>query len=103
MSEETVTPDLVELTRRIFEAADRRDFDTALSFCGPDAVWEAVGMGTSFEGVAAIRGFLEDWLSAYEEFEIEPEEILDLGNGALMGRSARRRHRLCRMAGWRGI
>lgn len=83
MSEQSVTPDLVELTRRIFEAADRRDFDAVLSFCAPDAVWEAVGLGTSFEGVAAIRGFLEDWLSAYEEFEMEPEEILDLGNGVV--------------------
>lgn len=83
MSEELTTPDPVELVRRIFEAADRRDFDAALSFCAPDAVWEAVSLGTSFEGVAAIRSFLEDWLGAYEEFEMEPEEILDLGNGVV--------------------
>jgi len=34
--------------------------------------------------VAAIRGFLEDWLGAYEEYEIEAEEILDLGNGVVL-------------------
>ena len=78
MSEESTTPDLVELTRRMFEAANRRDLDAAQSFYAPDAVWDAWEVGT-FEGRAAIRGFWEDWIQAYEKFEIEPEEILDLG------------------------
>ena len=40
-------------------------------------------------GMAALRGvggdswLLEDWIGAYEEFEVEPEEILDLGNGVV--------------------
>jgi ketosteroid isomerase-like protein len=83
MSQESTTPDLVELTCRQFEAGSRGDLDAVLSLCVPDAVWEAVSLGTSFEGVAAIRGFLEDWLGAYEEFGMEPEEILDLGNGVV--------------------
>jgi hypothetical protein len=32
MSEESATPDLVELTRRSFEAGNRRDLDAAMSF-----------------------------------------------------------------------
>src|ERR1700730_9238133 len=84
MSEESTTPDLVERAGRLFEAANRRDFDAVMSFYAPDAVWEAVSLGTSFEGVAAIRGFFEDWLGAYEEWELEPEEILDLGNGVVL-------------------
>jgi ketosteroid isomerase-like protein len=64
MSQESTTSDLVEVTRRLFEASNRRDFDAVQSFFAPDAVWEAVSLGTSFDGVAAIRGFLEDWLSA---------------------------------------
>jgi ketosteroid isomerase-like protein len=83
MREESTTPDLVELTRRYLEAANRRDFDAILSFLAPDVVWQAVSLGTTFEGVAAIRAFLEDWLGVYEEHEIEPEEILDLGNGVV--------------------
>src|ERR1700694_5238585 len=82
-SEESTTPDLVELTRGFFEAASRRDLDAVMSFYAPDAVWEAVSLGTSFEGVAAIRGFFEDWTGAYGEFEIEMEEALDLGNGVV--------------------
>ena len=82
MSEESTTPDLVELTCRIYESGTRRDFDAVLSFYSPVSVWETYGLGT-LEGVRAIRGFLEDWVNAYEEFEIEPEEILDLGNGVV--------------------
>ena len=81
MPEESTSPALVELVRQTFEAANRRDFDALMSFFASDSVWEAVSLGTSFEGVAAIRGFFEDWLGAYEEYEMEPEEILDLGNG----------------------
>ena len=56
-----------------------------MSIYAPDAVLESMGMGTSFEGVAAIRGFFEDFTSAYEEYGVEPEEILDLGNGVVFG------------------
>ncbi len=83
MSEQSTTPDLVELVGRLLDAADRRDFDAIMRSFAPDAVWEAVSLGTSFEGVAAIRGFLKDWLGAYDEYEIEPEEMLDLGNGVV--------------------
>jgi ketosteroid isomerase-like protein len=79
----TTTPDLVELTRGYFEAANRRDLDAVMSFFAPDAVWEAVSLGTSFEGVAAIRNFFEDFVGAYEEFEMEMDEALDLGNGVV--------------------
>jgi ketosteroid isomerase-like protein len=81
MPEESTTPDLVELSRRFVEAANRRDWDALMSHLAPDAVWESKAMATSFEGVAAIRGFFEDFIAAYEEYETEPEETLDLGNG----------------------
>src|SRR6476646_6449451 len=83
MPDESTTPDLVELGRALFEATNRRDFDAAQHFYASDAVWEMVSLGTTFEGAAAIRGFWEDWLGAYEEYELEPEEILDLGNGVV--------------------
>jgi ketosteroid isomerase-like protein len=74
-------PDPVELMRKSVEGFTRRDFDWLASFYAPDAVLESMGMATSFEGVVAIRGFFEDFISAYEEWELEPEEIVDLGNG----------------------
>ena len=82
MPEESTTPDLVELTHGAVKPGNSRDLDAATSFYASDAVLDAssVGLGT-FEGLAAIRGFFEDWIGSYAEFEIEPEQVLDLGNG----------------------
>jgi ketosteroid isomerase-like protein len=90
MPEKSTTPDLVELVRSSLEAAKGRNFDAMLSQFAPDAVWEAAPLGVSFEGVAAIRGFFEDWIGSYDEFEIEPEEVLDLGNGVVFSVSLQR-------------
>jgi ketosteroid isomerase-like protein len=85
MPQESTTPDLPDVWRRSVEAAESRDLDTLMSFYASDAVWEAMmGLGTH-EGTATIRRFFEDWLGAYEEFEVEVEEILDLGNGVAFG------------------
>src|SRR5262249_42566703 len=37
-------------------------------------------LGT-YEGHAAIRAFLEEWIGAYDDFQFEFEEVHDLGNG----------------------
>jgi ketosteroid isomerase-like protein len=80
MSKKSTTPDLVELVRRNFEALSRRDFDAVESFFAQDAVYGPTEIGT-FEGPAAIRGLCEDLMSTYDEFHIEIEELIDLGNG----------------------
>jgi ketosteroid isomerase-like protein len=80
MSEESTTPDLVELTRRTYEAANRRDWDTVMGFFARNAVWEVPGL-QAFEGRATIRRLLEDWVGAYDDAEIEVEHALDLGDG----------------------
>jgi len=85
MAEESTTPDLVELTRRVYDAVNRRDLDSLVGCYAPHAVFEVVALGTSFEGVGAIRGFMEDWFDAYEELEFDVEEILGLGNGVVVG------------------
>jgi len=95
MSDEFTTPDRVELFRKANEAANRRDFGASVSFSRPDAVWDLslVGLGV-FEGTAAIRGFFEDWIGAYEEYEVWDEEFVELGGGvtfAVMRQRARPR------------
>ena len=64
MSEESTTPDLVELVRRQSEAGNRRDLDAVTSSFAPDAVFEGRALGDTFEGRAAIRSFLEDWFGS---------------------------------------
>ena len=85
MSEEPTTPDLVELTRRAYESFSRRDLDAVMRDYDHDSVLDLSpgGLGR-YKGQAAIRGMFEDWISAYEEFEIEPEQILDLGSGVVL-------------------
>ena len=56
-----------------------------LSFLAPDAVWEVSGFGPTFEGVAAIRRFWQDWPASYEELWAGLEEPLDLGKGVVFG------------------
>jgi ketosteroid isomerase-like protein len=84
VSEESTTPDLVELTRRGLEAFASGDFDAALNLLAPDGVWDMspLGMGT-FGGHVAIRRLWEDWFGAYEEYESELEACEELGNGVV--------------------
>jgi ketosteroid isomerase-like protein len=84
MPEESTTPDAVEPTRRFLDAMNRRDVDALMSFFAPDAMWEALGAGDErLRGLTAIRGMLEDWLRPYEEYQVDAEEVVDLGNGVV--------------------
>jgi ketosteroid isomerase-like protein len=82
MPEESTTFDLVELTRLAMAGANRGDF---VAYGSPDIVLDTggYGMGT-FEGRDAAIGFFKDWTSSFEDLQIEPDEILDLGHGVVL-------------------
>ena len=82
MSEDPETATPYELTRRSFEAADSGDFDRMIGFYGSDSVFDMApwGLGTHV-GLTAIRAFFEDWIGAFDEFEMKLEEVEDLGGG----------------------
>jgi ketosteroid isomerase-like protein len=84
MSAESNTPDLVALTRRTVEAANRHDLDAVMCIYAPDAVWDLsdVGIGT-FEGVTAIASFIQDWWQTWGDHLIEVQEVVDLGHGVV--------------------
>ncbi|HEY4429314.1 MAG TPA: nuclear transport factor 2 family protein [Solirubrobacteraceae bacterium] len=83
MPEKSTAPDLVELVRRAFEAANRRDLDAAISFFASDTVFEGRAAGNNLRGRAAFRDFLEDWFGAYEELEFKLEDVRNLGDGVV--------------------
>ena len=85
MPEESTTPDLVELVRRAFEAANRRDLDAVVSGFAEDATFDGRALGDHFEGRAAIRSFIEGWFGTYEELAYGLEEVRDLGSGVVFG------------------
>jgi ketosteroid isomerase-like protein len=92
MPEESAARDPVELIRALFDAGNRRDLDDTMRIFAPDVVWESLdGLGV-FAGAMAVRGFLEDWLSAYEVLNIELEQVIDLGSGVafIVGRESGR-------------
>jgi ketosteroid isomerase-like protein len=85
MSEESTTPDLVEVIRAMFEAGDRRELDTVMSVLDPDFVLDLSRLGLgSFRRHAAVREFVTDWWRSYDEFENKTEEIIDLDNGVVL-------------------
>jgi len=102
MADESTTPDPVELTRRFVEAWNRRDLDAWTGFLAPDAVWEVPALDTSVEGAAAIRGFGEEWFVTLAQYEVQPEEILDLGNGVVFA-ATRQNVRPARSGGGAGL
>ena len=83
MSEESTTPDPVELLRRAFEAANRGDLDAVASSFAEDATFDGRGVPDHHEGRAAIRSMIEEWFGSYEELEFGLEEVRDLGNGVV--------------------
>ena len=83
MPEEPTTPDLTVLNQwfTVVRTPDV-ELEPRMSLFAPDAVWDmSQGGAEVIEGRDAIRGFLEQWLGAYEEYEQEVQEIQDLGNG----------------------
>jgi ketosteroid isomerase-like protein len=85
MPEESMTPDLVDRWRDGFNAINSGDVHAAMSIWGPNPVWDMspIGLGV-YEGASAIRGFWEDWVGTYEDWQAEPEEMVDLGSGVTL-------------------
>jgi ketosteroid isomerase-like protein len=83
MSEESTTPDLVELVRSSFESLSRGDVPAILTLLAPDVVFQgrAEGVTGRIDGAAAFCEFWEGWYGTFKELKIAPEEILDLGSG----------------------
>jgi hypothetical protein len=58
--EESTTPDLVELARRLVDVMNRRGVAAMMSLFAPDAAGDALGPGDErLQGTTAIRAMLE--------------------------------------------
>jgi ketosteroid isomerase-like protein len=82
VSGEITTPDLVDLTRRMYEAIERGDLDAVLDRYAPEAIWR--GTVDDAEGVPAIRALWVGYFSAFEELRVILDDVLDFGNGVIL-------------------
>ena len=83
MSQESTTPDLADLVRAAFEAADRGDWDAAISPYAPDVLWETGDGITDVAGASAVRRLWEEYAGMFEDYTTTVETVLDLGNGVV--------------------
>ena len=72
----------VEIVRRIIEAVQRGDWDTAMSSYDEAVVLDQSRMpdGGVYQGHAGVREFYGNWFEAWMDFHVEPERMLDSGD-----------------------
>ena len=82
-AEESPTADLLEIVIGLAQMAGRKDWDAILDYYASDAVWQTPWWG-SFEGHAALRGLWEDFTGIYRDWEIDTDEVRDLGDEVVL-------------------
>ncbi|GAC1336079.1 MAG: hypothetical protein NVSMB22_28740 [Chloroflexota bacterium] len=60
-----------ELSRTLYDAFNRLDFDTVLAYVADDCEVENVAWGQSFRGKAGFREFMQVWKTAYPDGTVE--------------------------------
>ncbi len=79
----------VEIVRRVYEAAARRDSAAAFALYGADIEWDASRTqrgalaGRVVYGREAVRAWLREWYTAWDEVEDALEKLIDTGDGTV--------------------
>jgi ketosteroid isomerase-like protein len=64
------------------DAVNRRDFDAMLPYAALNLVYDTTPSGFGvYEGIGAVREFVEGYWALFDELSFELEEFVDLGNG----------------------
>jgi ketosteroid isomerase-like protein len=83
MPEESTTAHLAELLRRLVDIVNRRAWGELADVFARDGVLDLSDLGLgAYEG-DAIRAFGEDWVGAYDKYEMVMDEVLELDNGVV--------------------
>jgi ketosteroid isomerase-like protein len=79
----------VEIVRRVWEAAERRDTDAVFALYDPAIVWESryVGPieGGLYHGHEGVRQFFRDWLESFETYHAQAETFIEAGSKVVVG------------------
>jgi ketosteroid isomerase-like protein len=79
----------VEVVRSAFLALADRGFDGLAEFLHPEINWRAMegapdDVGEML-GTEAARRYVEDWFETFDDFTTIPEELIDAGEGCVVG------------------
>jgi ketosteroid isomerase-like protein len=93
----------VEIVSRMYESFRRRDGDTALSYLDRDVVIDASHRvdGRVGRGKDEVGTILGEWLTTWQDWEQEVQEIRDLGERVLVIETQRGRGKESGV-GWEG-
>jgi uncharacterized protein len=74
----------VEIVRRVFELAARRDNEAVLALYHPDVEWDMTrsmhGLGGGiYHGHDGLRAFAREFYTAFENLEDRPDELIPAG------------------------
>lgn len=75
----------VELARKGYEALNAGGTEgiaELTELIDPDVEWEIASVAPnagSYRGIEAVMAVIEDWLGAFDELRIEPEEFIEAG------------------------
>jgi ketosteroid isomerase-like protein len=90
MSEENV-----EIVRRVYDAAARRDSATVLALYDPNVELDPSPLepwagGDIYRGHDGLRSFFREWHEAWKEIEYDYEELIDAGDEQVISVVTRR-------------
>jgi ketosteroid isomerase-like protein len=91
----------VEIVRRIYEAAARRDSEAAMPLYDEDVEWdishaparELIAGSHLYHGHDGLQRFFREWHEAWESVEADYEELIDAGENVVVIETTRGRGR----------
>ena len=70
----------VEVVRREYAAFVTRDWKALAMLCHPDIEYETYGPPGRLRGFRAMTTYFDEWASAFGNFQVVAEEILEVGD-----------------------
>ena len=79
----------VEVVRRLWQAAERRDNEAVFALYDPDIVWDTRAddqiAGGLYRGHEGVRQFFRAWLDSFGAFHTQAETFIEVGEKVLVG------------------
>ena len=80
----------VEIVRRVWEAAERRNDQSLFALYDPAIVWESGNAGLlelsggPYHGHAGVRQFFKDWLESFGNYAAHAKTFIDAGDNKVL-------------------